>query len=159
MELPGPSASLEAAKPDAPAARDGLAHWLLRSSETRTVAVIALTAVAIRIYLAVTSYCIAADGIAYIAMAREFRAGRLHDALAWVFSPLYPWLIAAVYPVLGDWERAGELISVVLGTAGVVLLYYLMREIYGRRVVAAGAAALAAIHPMLAGFSASVKKR
>ncbi len=45
----------------------------------------------------------------------------------------------------------------ILGTAGVVLLYYLMREIYGRRVVAAGAAALAAIHPMLAGFSASVR--
>ena len=45
----------------------------------------------------------------------------------------------------------------VFGTAGVVLLYYLMREVYGRRGVAAGAAALAAIHPMLAGFSASVR--
>ncbi|HLK88002.1 MAG TPA: glycosyltransferase family 39 protein [Candidatus Binataceae bacterium] len=157
MELPGRSASLEAAKPDAPAACDGLASWLLRSAETRIVAVIALSAAAIRIYLAITSYCIAADGIAYIAMAREFRAGRLDDALAWVFSPLYPWLIAAFYPVLGDWERAGELLSVILGTAGVVLLYYLMREVYGRRIVAAGAAALAAIHPMLAGFSAAVR--
>ena len=40
----------------------------------------------------------------------------------------------------------------VFGTVGVVLLYYLMREVYGRRGVAAGAAALAAIHPMLAAF-------
>ena len=35
----------------------------------------------------------------------------------------------------------------IFGTAGVVLFYYLMREVYGRRGIAAGAAALTAIHP------------
>jgi hypothetical protein len=58
---------------------------------------------------------------------------------------------------LPNWELTGELLSAVLGTAGVVLLYYLMREVYERRGVSAGAAAVAAIHPMLAGFAASVR--
>ncbi len=107
MEQPARSAARELESRDAPACSGPLSTWLRRHRETRIVVAIALTAAAIRIYLAVTSYCIAADGVAYIEMAREFRAGRLRDALAWVFSPLYPWLIAAVYPVLGDWERAG----------------------------------------------------
>ena len=66
-------------------------------------------------------------------------------------------LISIIYRAIPNWELAGELLSTAFGTAGVVLLYYLMREVYGRRGVAAGAAALAAIHPMLAGFSASVR--
>jgi len=121
------------------------------------VGTLAAVAAAIRVYLVLTSYCISADGVAYIAMAREFHAGRFREALAWVFSPLYPFLVSITYRAIGNWELAGELLSVALGTAGVVWLYYLMREAYGRRGVAAGAAGLAAIHPMLAAYSASAR--
>src|SRR5260370_24065499 len=108
----------------------------------------------IRLYLVITSYCISADGVAYIAMAREFHAGRIQSALAWVFSPLYPWLISIAYRAIPNWELAGELLSMAFGTAGVVLLYYLMREVYGRRGVAAGGAPLPPVPPMLAGVAA-----
>lgn len=143
--------------PEGSAEADRFTRWLSRYSERRIVGTLAVAAGLIRLYLVLTSYCISADGVAYIAMAREFHAGRAHDALAWVFSPLYPLLISIIYRAIPDWELAGELLSMVLGTVGVVLLYYLMREVYGRRGVAAGAAALATIHPMLAGYSASVR--
>ena len=73
------------------------------------------------------------------------------------FLALVPVAHLIAYRVIPNWELAGELLSMAFGTVGVVLLYYLMREVYGRRGVAAGAAALAAIHPMLAGLSASVR--
>jgi len=143
--------------PEGSADTDRLTHWLSQYSEPRVVGTLAAVAAAIRLFLVVTSYCISADGVAYIAMAREFYAGRPREALAWVFSPLYPFLVSIIYRAIGNWELAGELLSVALGTAGVVWLYYLMREAYGRRGVAAGAAALAAIHPMLAAYSASAR--
>ena len=157
MALVAHGAPLAQSYPEGSAGADRLTRWLSRYSERRVVGTIAAAAALIRLYLLLTSYCIAADGVAYIAMAREFHAGRALDALAWVFSPLYPWLISIAYRVIPNWELAGELLSMAFGTVGVVLLYYLMREVYGRRGVAAGAAALAAIHPMLAGLSASVR--
>jgi len=157
MGLVARGASLAQSYPEGSAGADRLTRWLSRYSERRVVGTLAVAAGLIRLYLVLTSFCIAADGVAYIAMAREFHAGRVHSALAWVFSPLYPWLISLTYRAIPHWELAGELLSLAFGTAGVVLLYYLMREVYGRRGVAAGAAALAAIHPMLAGFSASVR--
>jgi Dolichyl-phosphate-mannose-protein mannosyltransferase len=157
MGLVARGTSLAQSYPDGSAGADRFTRWLSRYSERRVVGTLALAAALIRLYLVITSYCISADGVAHIAMAREFHAGRIQSALAWVFSPLYPWLISVTYRAIPNWELAGELLSMAFGTAGVVLLYFLMREVYGRRGVAAGAAALAAIHPLLAGFSASVR--
>jgi hypothetical protein len=140
-----------------PRSSGSLASRIAGFSDSQVVLILAAGAAAIRLYLVLTSYCISADGIAYIAMARDFYAGRWQAALAWVFSPLYPALISAAYRVVPNWELSGELCSAALGTAGVVLLYHLMRSVYERRAIAAGAAGLAAIHPMLAGFSASVR--
>jgi 4-amino-4-deoxy-L-arabinose transferase-like glycosyltransferase len=157
MGLVARGASLAQSYPEGSADADRFTRWLSRYSEARVVGALTATAALIRLYLVLTNYCISADGVAYIAMARDFHAGHAQAALAWVFSPLYPRLIAITYRAIPNWELAGELLSTAFGTAGVVLLYYLMREVYGRRGVAAGAAALAAIHPALAGFSASVR--
>jgi hypothetical protein len=157
MGLVARGASLAQSYPDGSAGADRFTRWLSRYSERRVVGTLALATALIRLYLVTTSYCISADGVAYIAMARAFHAGRIQSALAWVFSPLYPWLISVTYRAIPNWELAGELLSMAFGTAGVVLLYFLMREVYERRGAAAGAAALAAIHPLLAGFSASVR--
>jgi hypothetical protein len=157
MGLVARGASLAQRFPEGSAGADRFTRWLSRYSDRRVVGALAAAAALIRLYLVLTSYCISADGVAYIAMAREFHGGRAQAALAWVFSPLYPWLISLTYRAIPNWVLAGELLSMALGSAGVVLLYYLMREVYGRRGVAAGAAALAAIHPALAGFAASVR--
>jgi len=111
----------------------------------------------VRLYLSLTSYCIAGDGVAYLAMARDFAAGAPDKALAAVFSPLYPWTIAAVHPLIPDWELAGNLVSAILGSAAVATVYLMTREAFARTDLAIGAAVLTAIHPDLAAYSASVR--
>ncbi len=125
--------------------------------ERKIVVALTLGAAAIRFYLTFTSFCISGDGPAYISMAQHFASGEAGKALAAVFSPLYPFLISLLHPIVPDWELAGDLISAVLGTATVPLLYFLMVEVFERRDVAIGAAALAAIHPLIAEYSASVR--
>jgi hypothetical protein len=142
---------------------DGTAspQWLPRAlancPQGTALALTIFIAVGIRLYLSLTSYCIAGDGVAYLAMAREFAAGEPAKALAAVFSPLYPWIIAAVHPLIPDWELAGNLVSAVLGSAAVATVYLMTREAFVRADLAIGAAILTAIHPDLAAYSASVR--
>ncbi|HEY6419231.1 MAG TPA: glycosyltransferase family 39 protein [Candidatus Binataceae bacterium] len=136
-------------------------RWLPASldgcSERNLLAIVTLSALAIRLYLTFTSYCISGDGVAYVGIARNLAAGNTAKALASVFPPLYPWLISIVHLLVPDWEIAGQLISSLLGAAAVVPVYYLVREVFARRDFAAGAAILTAIHPDLAQYSASVR--
>jgi len=90
-------------------------------------------------------------------MAREFAAGRPAQALASVFSPLYPWIIAAAHQLIPDWELAGSLVSAIFGSAAVAAVYLMTREAFERDDLAIGAAVLTAIHPELAAYSASVR--
>jgi hypothetical protein len=126
-------------------------------SERSLVFALAGVALAIRIYLSLTSFCISGDGVAYLRMARDFAAGHPAAAMRSVFSPLYPLLIAALHLLIPGWEISGELISAFAGTAVVFTVYYLVREIFGSRDIALGAGVLAAIHPELAAYSASVR--
>jgi len=114
-------------------------------------------ALAIRLYLSLTNFCISGDGVAYLTMARQFASGDAVGALGAVFSPLYPLLIVAMHVVVPDWELAGNLVSALLGTAAVVSIYAMTREAFGRNDLALGAAGLAAVHPGMAAFSASVR--
>jgi len=116
-----------------------------------------LIAFAIRLYLSLTSYCIAGDGVAYLAMARDFAAGAPAKALASVFSPLYPWIVSIAHRLIPDWELAGSLVSTMLGSAAVATVYLMTREVFERHDLAIGAAALVAIHPEMAAYSASVR--
>src|SRR5579863_5142150 len=107
-------------------------------------------ALAIRVYLSFANYCISGDGVAYVRMAQWFSHGDWRRSLDAVFSPLYPLLIASAHPFVHDWELAGNLISAVMGTAAVVAIYLMTREAFADRLLALGAASLAAIHPELA---------
>ncbi len=132
-------------------------QWLDRWSDSTSLLAIAAIAIVIRLYLALTSFCISGDGVAYVAMARDIAAGDVAAALHSVFSPLYPLLIAAVHRVLPDWELAGSLVSALMGTAAVATIYGMTHEAFARRDLALGAAALAAIHPELAAYSGTVR--
>jgi hypothetical protein len=136
-------------------------RWLPRTLSDcpeGTALVIAVSiAFAIRLYLSLTSYCIAGDGVAYLAMARDFAANEPAKALASVFSPLYPWLIAIAHRLIPDWELAGSIVSAILGSAAVATVYLMTREAFERRDLAIGAALLVAIHPAMAAYAASVR--
>lgn len=127
------------------------------ASNAAALLVIAGVALAIRLYLSLTSFCISGDGVAYLAMAQGFAGGDAAAVLRSVFSPLYPLMVAGMHWVVPDWELAGNLVSALMGTAAVVTIYAMTREVFARRDLALGAAALAAIHPDLAGYSASVR--
>jgi dolichyl-phosphate-mannose-protein mannosyltransferase len=114
-------------------------------------------ALAIRLYLSLTSYCMSGDGVAYLTMARQFASGDIGAALKSVFSPLYPSIIAVFHLAIPNWEMAGNLVSVLMGTAAVASIYALTQEAFNRRDIALGAAALTAIHPAIAAYSASVR--
>lgn len=125
--------------------------------ESLAIPAVVAIALAIRVYLSFANYCIAGDGVAYVRMAQWFAAGDWHRSLEAVFSPLYPLLIAGAHSLVLNWELAGDLVSALLGSAAAATIYLMTREAFGSRGVAVGAAALAAIHPELAGYSASVR--
>jgi len=134
-----------------------LAGWMETYSDRSLLLTVTVSALAIRLYLLFSNFCISADGVEYVAMAQRFAAGEPGTALASVFSPLYPWLISLLHNIIPNWELAGELISAAFGTATIPFIYLLMLRVFHRRTIALGAAAVAAIHPDLAGFSASVR--
>jgi 4-amino-4-deoxy-L-arabinose transferase-like glycosyltransferase len=65
-------------------------------------------------------------------MADWLAAGRFHDALSVAYHPLYPLLIAAAGHVAGGTEPAGSAVSVILGSAATVPLFFTVRAIFGR---------------------------
>jgi hypothetical protein len=125
--------------------------------EGAALALTVVFALAIRLYLSLTSYCIAGDGAAYLGMAQDFAAGAPAKALASVFSPLYPWIISVVHRLIPSWELAGNLVSAILGSAAVASVYLMTREAFERHDLAIGAAFLIAIHPEMAAYSASIR--
>lgn len=129
----------------------------VRISERAALWIMLAVAFGIRLYLGLTSFCISGDGASYLGMARQFAAGDWIRPLHAVFSPLYPLLIAGAHRLIPDWEIAGNLVSVLMGTAAIAAIYLMIREAFGRRDIALGSALLAAIHPELAAYSASVR--
>jgi hypothetical protein len=135
--------------------------WLPRVMATtpvpRSLTALTLIGLAIRLYLSLTSFCIASDGMEYVRMAQQFASGAPEAALRSVFSPLYPLLIALAHRAVSDWELAGNLVSALLGTASIPLLFLLMFEVFERDDLAVGAAGLVAIHPLMAEYSAAAR--
>lgn len=72
-----------------------------------------------------------------------------------MYAPLYPWLIAGASLFTGNTELAGRIVSLLAGVAVVITLYLIANLLYGIRT-ALMCAFLAALHPVLIGFSAAV---
>jgi len=76
--------------------------------------------------------------VLYIEAARHFWEGDWVAGLASFYPPLFPLMIAAVYPLFGDWELAGQFWPLVLGILVLFPLFGLLQRIYGHRVAYAG---------------------
>jgi 4-amino-4-deoxy-L-arabinose transferase-like glycosyltransferase len=113
-------------------------------------------AAGVRLYLLLQDYCISSDGVRYIDAARAFFAGDWAAGLASWYPPGYPLMIAALFPLTGDWEVAGRVWALICGVALILPLYGLLRAAGGERVALA-ACALAAIGPYLARYSVDVR--
>jgi len=119
------------------------------------VAVLSVT-LGVRLYLFENYYTINNDGILYIEAARHFWAGAWSEGLASFYPPLFPIMIAAAYPLTGDWELAGQFWPFVLGVLGLFPLFGLLRALYGPRV-AQVALLFYGVSPYLARLSLHVR--
>lgn len=115
--------------------------------------VLAALAFLLRVWVLVRVPLIETDGVRYVAIARQFQeAGSPFDQL---FHPLYPMCIAAIQPLVGDWELAGRLVSAFFGAALVLPAWALARAVLGGPA-ALVSAALLAVHPGLVRNGAAV---
>ena len=115
-----------------------------------------ILAVAVRFYLFRHYYSINNDGIVYIKVARHFWQGHWAEGLASFYPPLFPLMVAAVYPVARDWELAGQFWPLILGVLVLFPLFGLLRRLYGPRV-ACVALMFYAMSPHLANLSLEVR--
>lgn len=115
-----------------------------------------LLTLAVRLYLFENYYTINNDGVLYIEAARHFWEGAWREGLASFEPPLFPLMIATVYPLIGDWELAGQFWPLVLGVMSLVPLFALLRRVYGSRVAHIGLF-FYALSPYLARVSVHVR--
>ncbi len=113
-------------------------------------------ALLLRVLAALRTPVIFNDGPSFIAIATAIGEGRLGEALAHPYHPLYPALLAALGRVVPDLEMAGIATSVVAGSAAVVALYCFLRAAFDARLAFVGAMLLA-LSPYAIRFSADVQ--
>ena len=113
-------------------------------------------ALAVRLYLLWQYYCISSDGVVYLRAAADFYKGDLWGGLSSVYPPGYPLIVATVYPLVGDWERAGQLVSLVFGIAILFPLFWIFSSVFNEKI-ALLASFLLGISPYLALYSVHVR--
>ncbi len=102
-------------------------------NEKRDLIFLLGVALALRILLYKWTYLISIDGTGfYLHPAQDFASGRWMDGLAGGYHPLYPILVASLSKVLGDFERSGQMVSILLGTLTVIPIYFLTKGIFNR---------------------------
>lgn len=115
-----------------------------------------VVAALVRLYLLWQYYCISSDGVIYLQAAKAFLSGDFSSGFGSIYPPGYPLVVAALYPLIGDWELTGQILSLIFGVAILFPLYWLFRELFGQRV-ALLACYLAGINPFLALYSVHVR--
>lgn len=124
---------------------EGREGWLL-------MALVGL-ALLLRLSLLQAAPLIETDGVRYVEIARRFQqSGSPFDPL---FHPLYPVWIAALQPLVHEYELAGRLVSALFGTAWLLPAIGLARALLGP-VPALLAGLLMAVHPGLVHSSTAV---
>jgi 4-amino-4-deoxy-L-arabinose transferase-like glycosyltransferase len=73
------------------------------------------------------------DGTLYIRAAIQFAEGNFSNGLALYPMPVYSLLIALTHMVIPDWVVAGYSISIVSIVLATIPLYFLTRNVFGRR--------------------------
>ena len=130
------------------------------SSRSHAYVWIVLLAACLRIYwLATQPVVISNEGAEYARIAENLVKGNGYVGTMGgpqlIFPPLYPLLIAVFHFLVGNFELAGRLVSLIFGTCLVIPVYGIANLLHGRRVALIGAF-LVAFHPILVGLSAEV---
>ncbi len=135
--------------------RADAAPWSTRS-ESLWLAGVVLAGLGLRVLVAARMQVIFDDGPEFIAIARAMARGDFGGALAHPYHPLYSLLVWLTPGSAGHEELVGVAWSVAAGTACILLLWWLMRPLFGPRLAVISGALLAA-HPYAVRMSADVQ--
>jgi 4-amino-4-deoxy-L-arabinose transferase-like glycosyltransferase len=114
-----------------------------------------LAAILIRLYMVYASAVISNDGILYVDVAKAIARGDWVTVTKEGFYNLYPFLIVLLHKIVPDWELAGRLVSLLLGSAAVIPLFFLFERFLGLKA-ALLAGLFYAIHPKFVEYSSDV---
>jgi len=117
-------------------------------SDSRWSALLFAAAVLVRVVAWMGSAIFGTDSGHYLLMADWIREGRWHEAMAVGYHPMFPLLIAVVRSASSSTEVAGNMVSILLGAAGVFPLYRMVLAAF-QRPAAIFAVALYAFQPSI----------
>ena len=138
--------------------RDNVFTGALAKEDRNNLIILFSCGLLLRLYAFSQIYLISIDGaFQYIPVAKLFFQGDYVQALTQPQLPLYPFLIGIFSHITGDFELAGQLISIVFSLLAVLPLYLIGKSLFGP---GAGfwAAALYIIHPLMLQCSVDVLK-
>jgi len=138
--------------PEASATLTERLEHVLSQPRRSLIACLAVTAAGLVLSLAAWRAVapISPDSVSYLQGAKSLIAGEGYTSVTGepmlLFPPGYPALIAALIPVAGSPELAGRIVSLVLSTASIPLLYLVVRR-FGSRLLGISVAGMFALLP------------
>lgn len=114
-----------------------------------------LLALGVRLIITWNTYAMPSDGPRYIEVASYYAEGNLKEALKHDYHPLFPCFMAVAHQVIGNWEWAGMLVSVLLGSLAVIPLYLIGQRVFND-TIATITAVFYAFHPHTARLSSDI---
>jgi 4-amino-4-deoxy-L-arabinose transferase-like glycosyltransferase len=130
----------------------------LKKEDSKNLIILFFFGVILRLYAYSQVNIISIDGaFQYIPVAKLFYHGEYLQALLQPQLPLYPFLISLLSFVTGDFELAGQLISIIFSIMAVFPMYLIGKSLYGAR---AGfwASILYLVNPLMLHCSVDVLK-
>jgi len=125
----------------------------MKQKRSLYLAGIVLLALALRLPRFLTAQVVLTEGTTYATIARNLAAGRGYVGILGVrdffVPPLYPLLMAGLMRLGVKALWAGRLLSLILGALLPLPVYWLTRELSGRRAAGFSAALLITGHPLL----------
>jgi 4-amino-4-deoxy-L-arabinose transferase-like glycosyltransferase len=114
-----------------------------------------LAGFSLRLILVLTARGIATDGCSYLWLAKDILKGDFQSGINAFLPPLFPILSAAASLIFRNLELSARLVSCLLGSLTVFPLFFLVKDIFNRKV-AVVTVILFIIHPYLLQASAEV---
>ncbi|MFA4915172.1 MAG: glycosyltransferase family 39 protein [Syntrophales bacterium] len=103
----------------------------------RPIILIIIFGFALRLFVCQYTYIINSDGTIYIHQARAIYYGlwpAVNSCSSVNYLSIYPILIAAIYPVLGNWVASAETVSIFFGTIVLIPLYLLAKRFFEAKI-------------------------
>ena len=105
--------------------------------------------------MAIFTYVVQNDSVAFMQNAQYFAHGDFQSGLAHPYHPMYSLLMAGLYKIVPNMELSGVIISVFLGTLSVLVFYLIGRGVFNQKISFVSSLILA-FHPYAVRLSAGI---